>query len=267
MKRIFALALCLCMLLCACTGTTTPNEPKQQDDPVPAGQPEQPKAPVLRTERIILTDEAMQAARLNVEYDAVTVDGDGFDALNRALDAWSRSLADDLSTAAKNVRPDLEELNGVVSEDTSYALENSVAIVRADAQYVCLAITSYSSLGGVHPFTATRSVCFDTQTGSQLQLRDIAKDYDAVYQATQDALAHYEDREAFFEDYAGTVYDMFYTNEDDTLTWLLGEDTLTIVFSVYMIAPYAYGPLEVVLPFTDGTLSDGASGSVVTTLD
>ena len=115
MKRIFALALCLCMLLCACTGTTTPNEPKQPDDPVPAGQPEQPKAPVLRTERIILTDEAMQAARLNVEYDAVTVDGDGFDALNRALDAWSRSLADDLSTAAKNVLPDLEELNGVVS--------------------------------------------------------------------------------------------------------------------------------------------------------
>ena len=62
MKRIFALALCLCMLLCACTGTTTPNEPKQPDDPVPAGQPEQPKAPVLRTERIILTDEAMQRA-------------------------------------------------------------------------------------------------------------------------------------------------------------------------------------------------------------
>lgn len=267
MKKIFALIVCLCMLLCAC-GTAAPDEPQQLETPAPSvQQPEVPKSPVLRTKRVKLTDDSMEAVRLDAAYDAVSVDGAGFEALGSALQDWNLEQENDLRATAGEVVSDLTEAASHMPE-TSFALEKNVSVIRADAQYVCLEIAYYSSLGGVHPFTDISSVCFDTQTGRRLQLTDVAADYDAVYNTVLQALDSYDGREeVFFEDYADTVYDMFYTNENYTLTWLLGEDTLTIVFSEYAIAPYAFGPTRVELPFTDGVLAEGASGTVITTFD
>ena len=267
MRKIFALIVCLCMLLCAC-GPAAPGKPQQPDDPALfVQQPEAPKEPVLSTEQVKLTDDSMDAVRLDVAYDAVSVDGDGFESLSSALREWNLEQENNLRTTAGEVVPDLIEAASYMPE-TSFALEQNVRIIRADAQYVSLEITYYSSLGGAHPFTDISSVCFDTQTGRRLQLTDAAADYDAVYNAVLQALDSYNGREeVFFEDYADTVYDMFYTNENYTLTWLLSEDTLTIVFSEYAIAPYAFGPTRVELPFTDGVLAEGASGTVITALD
>lgn len=169
------------------------------------------------------------------------------DALNQKnLDSQKSFMADNQADARQMYQdePEMMENNGWESELTLTA-------VRADETVLCLMQTDYSWLGGAHPNTYITGITYDTQTGKELSLKGIAKDYDGIYDYVLKKLAEENDPDMFFEGYEDTVKAMFYGGDANygQVQWFLTNDGVTIWFNQYDIAPYAAGPVTVEIPF------------------
>lgn len=207
----------------------------------------------------------------------VKVDESGYDALQKTLD---KDNADSLELAKEEYS--YNALKNMVEENESaavpFALESTVLKKRADDKVVSYLRESYSQLGGAHPSTYFAGKNYDTKTGSELTLQDVVANYDDVYQYVLDELAKNEEQpeneNCYFDGYEDTVKEMFYGNSDfeSTVTdanseetglypmpafsvqWYLGDDGLNILFNDYDIAPYAYGPSLVTIPYDSGLI-------------
>ena len=171
------------------------------------------------------------------------------DALNQKnLDSQSTFMADNQADARQMYqdKPELMENNGWESELTLTA-------VRADETVLCLRQTDYSWLGGAHPNTCITGITYDTQTGAELSLKDIANDYDGIYEYVLERLAKEHDPNMFFEQYEDAVKAMFYGGDADysPVHWSLTNEGVTIWFNQYDIAPYAAGSVSVEIPFAE----------------
>lgn len=136
-------------------------------------------------------------------------------------------------------------------ENNGWESELTLTAVRADETVLCLMQTDYSWLGGAHPNTYITGITYDTQTGKELSLKGIAKDYDGIYDYVLKKLAEENDPDMFFEGYEDTVKAMFYGGDANygQVQWFLTNDGVTIWFNQYDIAPYAAGPVTVEIPF------------------
>lgn len=209
----------------------------------------------------------------------VKVDESGYDALQKALD---KDNADSLELAKEEYSYNAEDLKNMVEENESaavpFALESTVLKKRADDKVVSYLRESYSQLGGAHPSTYFAGKNYDTKTGSELTLQDVVTNYDDVYQYVLDELAKNEkqpeNENCYFDGYEDTVKEMFYGNSDSesavtdanseetglypmpasSVQWYLGDDGLNILFNDYDIAPYAYGPSLVTIPYDSGLI-------------
>ena len=171
------------------------------------------------------------------------------DALNQKnLDSQKSFMTENQADARQMYQdePEMMENNGWESELTLTA-------VRADEMVLCLMQTDYSWLGGAHPNTYITGITYDTQTGQELFLKDIAKDYDGIYDYVIKKLPEENDPNMFFEGYEDTVKAMFYGGDGSysPVQWFLTNDGVTIWFNQYDIAPYAAGPVTVGIPFAE----------------
>ena len=130
-------------------------------------------------------------------------------------------------------------------QDSAWESEVSVTALRTDETVLSLQQTEYSWLGGAHPNTYYKGICFDTKTGKELSLQDIAADYDGVYDSVCQKLKEENDPDMFFEGYEDTVKAMFYGKDPDygSVQWFLMNDRVVILFNQYDIAPYAAGQI------------------------
>lgn len=235
--------------------------------------------------KMSVTDKELEEASENTELSFSTriqyvkVDESGYDALQKALD---KDNADSLELAKEEYSYNAEDLKNMVEENESaavpFALESTVLKKRADDKVVSYLRESYSQLGGAHPSTFFAGKNYDTKTGSELTLQDVVANYDDVYQYVLDELAKNEkqpeNENCYFDGYEDTVKEMFYGNSDSesavtdanseetglypmpasSVQWYLGDDGLNILFNDYDIAPYAYGPSLVTIPYDSGLI-------------
>lgn len=234
--------------------------------------------------KMSVTDKELEEASENTELSFSTriqyvkVDESGYDALQKALD---KDNADSLELAKEEYSYNAEDLKKMVEENESaavpFALESTVLMKRADDKVVSYLRESYSQLGGAHPSTYFAGKNYDTKTGSELTLQDVVTNYDNVYQYVLDELAKNEkqpeNENCYFDGYEDTVKEMFYGNSDSesavtdanseetglypmpaSVQWYLGDDGLNILFNDYDIAPYAYGPSLVTIPYDSGLI-------------
>ncbi len=218
--------------------------------------------------KLSVTDKELEEASENTDLpfstriQYVKVDESGYDALQKAFD---KDNADSLELA---------------KEEYSYNAEESTVLKkRADDKVVSYLRESYSQLGGAHPSTFFAGKNYDTKTGSELTLQDVVANYDDVYQYVLDELAKNEkqpeNENCYFDGYEDTVKEMFYGNSDSesavtdanseetglypmpasSVQWYLGDDGLNILFNDYDIAPYAYGPSLVTIPYDSGLIA------------
>lgn len=169
------------------------------------------------------------------------------DALNQKnLDTQKSFMADNRADARQMYQDEPEMM-----ADNGWESELTLTAVRADETVLCLMQTDYSWLGGAHPNTYITGITYDTQTGQELSLKDIAKDYDGIYDYVLKKLAEENDPNMFFEGYEDTVKAMFYGGDGSysPVQWFLTNDGVTIWFNQYDIAPYAAGPVTVEIPF------------------
>ena len=234
--------------------------------------------------KLSVTDKELEEASENTDLpfstriQYVKVDESGYDALQKALD---KDNADSLELAKEEYS--YNALKNMVEENESaavpFALESTVLKKRADDKVVSYLRESYSQLGGAHPSTFFAGKNYDTKTGSELTLQDVVANYDDVYQYVLDELAKNEkqpeNENCYFDGYEDTVKEMFYGNSDFesavtdanseetglypmpafSVQWYLGDDGLNILFNDYDIAPYAYGPSLVTIPYDSGLIA------------
>lgn len=230
--------------------------------------------------KLSVTDKELEEASENTDLSFSTriqyvkVDESGYDALQKALD---KDNTDSLELAKEEYSYNAEDLKNMVEENESaavpFALESTVLKKRADDKVVSYLRESYSQLGGAHPSTFFAGKNYDTKTGSELTLQDVVANYDDVYQYVLDELAKNEN--CYFDGYEDTVKEMFYGNSDSesavtdanseetglypmpasSVQWYLGDDGLNILFNDYDIAPYAYGPSLVTIPYDSGLIA------------
>ena len=234
--------------------------------------------------KLSVTDKELEEASENTDLpfstriQYVKVDESGYDALQKALD---KDNADSLELAKEEYS--YNALKNMVEENESaavpFVLESTVLKKRADDKVVSYLRESYSQLGGAHPSTFFAGKNYDTKTGSELTLQDVVANYDDVYQYVLDELAKNEkqpeNENCYFDGYEDTVKEMFYGNSDFesavtdanseetglypmpafSVQWYLGDDGLNILFNDYDIAPYAYGPSLVTIPYDSGLIA------------
>ena len=176
--------------------------------------------------------------------------------LQKALDVLNQKNLDSQSTFMADNQADARQMyqdKPELMEDNGWESELTLTAVRADETVLCLRQTDYSWLGGAHPNTCITGITYDTQTGAELSLKDIANDYDGIYEYVLERLAKEYDPNMFFEQYEDAVKAMFYGGDADysPVNWSLTNEGVTIWFNQYDIAPYAAGPVSVEIPFAE----------------
>ncbi len=240
--------------------------------------------------KLSVSDEELEEAKKNTDlsFDTkiqyVKVEDSGYDALQKSLDKdneESMALAEQSYGESADY---LKEANESGENVTPYEIDSTVLVKRADEKVMSYVREDFSQLGGAHPSTYFTGKNYDAKTGAELSLKDVVSNYDGVYQYVLDELAQREKEDGnencYFDGYEDTVKEMFYgasdTGSTDTadgseesglypdmqsmVQWYLEDDGLTVIFNDYDIAPYAYGPSAVKIPFDSGLLNSDYAG-------
>ena len=214
------------------------------------------------------------AVATKVQY--LQVDEDGYEKLQKSLDDDNEESLELAREGWENAADYLKEQAENEETQTPYEIDSTILLKRADEKVVSYLRDSFSQLGGAHPSTYYTGKNYNAKTGELLTIRDIATDYDALYQYVCEELAGRaaKDPNVYFEGYTDTVHDMFYgadvegndastengeiglySEMPEMIQWYLDGDGLTVVFNDYDIAPYAAGPSTVTIPFDSGLLN------------
>lgn len=263
-QRLTTLLLVGCMVFSV--GCSAGKQPEEQEASTPTVEgvsgevavEEMPtSAPELTStaETIDRYSEDGEIWLLHVEYDEVTVSGDGYEMLAEGVGAWSEARLD-------GILEDTEILAAGAAEFVEMSVEENyrdyyyfyhartLTPTRVDSKVVSLLESISEFAGGAHGNYGYKGVTFDAQTGAQLTLEDVVKDMGSF---RREATAYmiekiYEDYwEGLFPDYADALEEMWQYDP----TWYLDAAGITFMFDPYQLGPYAMGPVSVTLPMDD----------------
>lgn len=187
------------------------------------------------------------------------------DAARRINDSLRRLAVGDLQewldrttiAAHPNVRTDLATMAALIAaeyQDTMKGMDGCWAIkVEADTLYtsprtLTVSVNRYTYAGGVHPNSNLGLYVFDRETGRALSLTDLVSDTTALlnvvertFRRQQELLPSTNLKEAGFFLRDGRFF----------LPTSIGMSRTGMVFyyNQYEIASYAYGPIEVTVPY------------------
>ncbi|HML40300.1 MAG TPA: DUF3298 domain-containing protein [Bellilinea sp.] len=130
---------------------------------------------------------------------------------------------------------------------TLSTMDGGYSVLHATTELVSLTLDFYQYIStAAHPTTMQRTLVFDFQKKRALTLDDVflpdqdyltkIADYSRQMLSTRDIL--------FFEEGAAPAAEN-YSN------WLLTSEGFTIIFDVYQVAPYVYGPQQVIIPYSE----------------
>ena len=189
---------------------------------------------------------------LSASADKVTVENDGYDALNAALSGQWGGLTEDYEELLQTAKGHYESEKDQDYYFMNYYINESVAVYRIDDRIASFCTIYNDYEGGAHGFYAFDGATFDVESGKKMQLEDILSDaegfYDkAVSYITQELETQYG--EELFPEYQEVV-------ETDTFggtpaCWYLDNTGIVIQYSLYSVAPYVAGAPSVTLPYDE----------------
>lgn len=157
----------------------------------------------------------------------------------------------EVAALAENSYKDGKEDSSWENEEYRYVDSVTTTFWR-NSHIVCVLLQNTSFTGGAHEIERQTAYTFDLHTGKMVDINDMVKDYADLQAVVTDAiLAQVEQIEqekesdvTFFSDYREVVPDWMSRNV------YFGPDSLTVLFSVYDIAPYAAGEQAFEIPYT-----------------
>ncbi len=266
-KRILPAVLSL-LLLCGCAAA--PVTPPDLPDPAQLGMVMTEEynytltAEVLELERVAQDERVVATGEYSVpQLHLARVDGTPVEAMeepalavqkiNRYFTDWRNKLQLNFAEIGDLAEEDCQKGVGEwQSEDYCYTDAVEVSF-ETNGRLLCVTLWSSSFTGGVHGVAGRSSLTFDLKTGSMVTINDMVKDYvglrDAVAQEIlgqirNAVLAKYYDDAALFSDYEQTIPEWM------SRAVFFEDGQMTVVFSVYDIAPYAAGEQAFTVPYS-----------------
>lgn len=120
--------------------------------------------------------------------------------------------------------------------------------VRADSQVLSLLTWDYIYMGGAHGDYGYSGINFDSESGRKLELGDVVTDPEGFAELAAERLTEKYPDVDFFESPLDVIKKEV---EDKSLVWTLGYEGITLYFSPYVLAPYAYGIQSVTILYED----------------
>ena len=272
MKKTLSLlaALSLVLTLTACGGTKQPDAADTTATPdVPAAPSESqtngPDETLTVALGTPLTGEAEYTADdgavlLTVKYELPLLEpraADGGSAglddskladICRAFNDEMRSAAELLESSARETLDAAKEAYASLDaagqgEWTSFAEELTVTGTYQTDGLLSVVADGYAARGGVHPSTYLRTWNFDLTTGEFITFDTLTGDSNPFGQKLRTALTSAIWGQITEEMIAG-YFDDYYERIDDlaaNASFYFGESGMTVVFDIYVLAPYAAG--------------------------
>ena len=137
-----------------------------------------------------------------------------------------------------------------------FVSESSATILRADEAIFSVSTSFYDECGGAHPSHGVGALNFDPKSGELLTIAEVLADEDSFAANLREAMTkEYADIMDEIDSYYYEMDDepdvFAYMLKNNLYTWNINENGMTIEFSPYEIAPYAYGYLEATLSYED----------------
>ncbi len=189
------------------------------------------------------------------KFDRISVETEGYTELKAALERINESNEKELMKA-KDDSLQYRKENGISSE-VLFTTDYTTAIQRADAKILSMITTEYSYFGGAHPSTVSVSCNLNPENGQELQLWDIAEDYEALKEYVllelQDINGSGDTKDGYYTDYADTVKAIFNPTDASCGNPVFSIDTYGIMlrFDEYVIGPYARGNTVLTIGFDE----------------
>lgn len=192
--------------------------------------------------RLIAQGDSVVAARINTELASTylaALAGPNPDAPKVA------SIGDAVSTFLAQQAAFHKEVPESPSGDWTFLARDSV--VRSDS-IVCIRQLAYSFTGGAHGNTVIAMPAFRAINGERVTWRDLVRDTSVFIAAAERAFRR-ATKMSPRDTYAKAGF--WFENERFTLPNVIGitPTGYMLVYNQYEVAPYAYGVIEVALPF------------------
>ncbi|MGX8714166.1 MAG: DUF3298 domain-containing protein [Lachnospiraceae bacterium] len=124
-----------------------------------------------------------------------------------------------------------------------YSFSASFKVERCDNEIVSLRDDIYQYVGGPHPSTSVSTWNYHSDTGEQVMISEILILGDDLYAYIEEVLKEDYGDDIFYNDDVSADIKALFENEE-MIAFTLTEDTVTIIFPEYALAPYSEGILE-----------------------
>lgn len=183
------------------------------------------------------------------DYDTIQISGDAYPALAAKVEEWQDEQTAELSQSRLDYMEIAKEDRASMEEFYGYSISQDYDIKRLDSHVLSLTESYYEYTGGVHPSYYVDGCSFNAATGEPLALVDVTEDYAAFTEAAiKYILEDLKNKEYGEDSYFDGYEDMVRENFDQT-PWYFSAAGITMIYNPYDIAPYAFGMIEVTLPF------------------
>lgn len=216
---------------------TEPQAPVPADDE-PAGLPIRP----LKAEKDIDLDSA------NIIHWSFTIPLTGVESIDNYYRNWLRERQDYANYAEENSL-DIK-LSPEYADTPAYSIESGYSIMRNDMQVLSILRDWFEYMGGAHPGTTIMAENF-TPEGSSITLDDVFTVGRDVYLPRIMSIVEAQIEESPNKDIYFPNYSQEMVNTFKAENFYLGEDTLSVFWQTYDIAPYVAGVQRFDIDFSE----------------
>ena len=187
---------------------------------------------------------------LTVTADKVTVEENGFDALNTALSAQWDGLTKGYEELLQSAKEHYQSEKDFGYYFSNYYHHENVVAYRMDNRVASFCCIYDSYEGGAHGNYNFDGATFDVKSGKKMQLEDMLSDAEGFYdKAVSYLTAELEENygDGLFPEYREVVKED--TFGETPACWYLDNTGIVIQYNPYSVAPYATGAPSVTLPY------------------
>ena len=260
-----SLIISLALTLSGCTKSEIPDSSGVSDSSDssgsgPSGYQLSAQSFTVETEHLSYGDQdavpGQDLAPGEIQYLQLEEEGrKNFGALDEALKTQKEKLMDYSTDRVAEFGQSALELEDYKREDFyPYSSNVFAEIRRADGQVLSYLLEWNEYCGGVHPTSYYEGFNLDVKTGAAISLDQVVSDIPALKTLVIEKLLAEYGEDAFYADPDTLLSDYFAWDEEAETyrpSWTLGEESLTIWFSPYEIAPYAAGLLHAEIRFDE----------------
>lgn len=226
----------------------TPKEESEAETEESAQEPSAYERPVTVVSHTVSCEED-GVVYANGCYDEVILSGDyaaAYPELVEYFEETNEDLRESVCDAISDYAVWAKAYDS--TDEFCYFYNLSHTIARADDTMFTIRTVLEDYSGGAHPNISTGAYTLTPQKAENLPLRDILEDPDSFGELVMDELEAwqpevYEDVISYFSTDGSNIFDDKLA--EDTCSWSLGQDGLTLYFSPYEVASYATGAFTV----------------------